>query len=576
METVKSILRSILPSKLWPEFDCSSGLPPEKVGRECGRLSTDALESLRETGGEGQVRVPGYERDPSKVKNWILHFGPGNFFRSHQCVFLDEVLNRQAEEGDRQAEWGICAVSANRKKKETLAAQDFLYTVWTRSLEKNRARVVGSLMDWADPSDETEDVPERLAEKETKIVTLTVTEKGYMLKPDGSLDTDNEKVKHDLESLSERKEKGKDSKMNLKTPLGLITAGLQLRYERGEPPFTVMSCDNLPGNGDKVSKAAREFARALGDSDFSSWIESECRFPNDMVDRITPSTTDEAKEKIRENFGITDAMPVVAEDYRKWVLEESGFPCGRPSWEDAGALFVEDVKPYEALKLRVLNGGHFALSYTGLLLGHNYAHEAMGDERISSLLEAYMDEMRSTVPTLPGLSDSQFKEDTLGRFKNPYLKDSLERLAMDGSDKFENQMKEGLHDLAKENGPEGVRTSSFVIAVWISFLHKGKLEGEDGDGNELSVEIVDRRAEKLSKLAGEVFKTPCDPEKVRTFLEAACGDNFSCCEALVRGVNESVKAIADRGIEGALESEGWGKRTKKAQKEEKETTVSAA
>src|SRR4051794_50338 len=333
------------------------------------RLSMDALPSL-------DVPVPEYDR--SAIVTGIVHIGVGGFHRAHQAVYLDALM-REGEALD----WGICGVGvlpADRRMKEALDAQDGLYTLVLKHPDGTyEPRVIGSITRFLLAPDDPAAVIEAMADERVRIVSLTVTEGGYNLNDiTGEFDAENPDVVHDLEPGAAPR-----------TTFGLVTEALRLRRERGLEPFTVMSCDNLPGNGDLSRRVFGAFAR-LRDPELGEWVEREVRFPNSMVDRITPQTTDADRDEVRERFRIDDAWPVVCEPFTQWVLEDE-FGAGRPPYERVGVQVVQDVVPYELMKLRLLNASHQGLAYLGHLCGYRLVPHAAQDPRVPGVLRGHLD-----------------------------------------------------------------------------------------------------------------------------------------------------------------------------------------
>ena len=343
-------------------------------------------ESLAEV-AEG-VATPGYAR--GELAAGVVHFGVGGFHRAHQAMYHDRLM----EKGE-ALEWAICGVGVmpgDRRMKEVMDAQDGLYTLVVKHADGTyEPRVIGSIAGFLFAPDDPEAVIEKLADPATRIVSLTVTEGGYNLhNVTGRFDPNDDAVQADLQGGAPR------------TTFGLVTEALARRRERGTGGFTVMSMDNLEGNGHLARHAFTAFAR-LRDPDLADWIEEHARFPNSMVDRITPQTTDDDREAVRKRFRIEDAWPVVCEPYVQWVLEDD-FAAGRPPYEDAGVQVVEDVRPYELMKLRLLNASHQALCYFAYLAGYRLVHEAMRDPLIESFVRGYMrEEGMPAVPEVPGI-----------------------------------------------------------------------------------------------------------------------------------------------------------------------------
>ncbi|MBV9285474.1 MAG: mannitol dehydrogenase family protein, partial [Acidimicrobiia bacterium] len=311
-----------------------------------------------------RLPVPSYDRD--RVSVGVVHLGVGGFHRAHQAMYHDRLLSRERALG-----WGICGIGVmpeDVRMKEVLDAQDGLYTLVEKQSDGGcSGRVIGSITRYLLAPDEPAAAIEAMADERVRIVSLTITEGGYNLDPDtGEFDADHPDVVHDLDHATAPK-----------TAFGLVTEALRRRRDRRTDPFTVMSCDNLPGNGRQSRIAFTSFAR-LRDPALVDWIESRVMFPNSMVDRITPATTDEDRAEVRSRFGLQDRWPVVCEPFVQWVLEDS-FSAGRPAYERVGVQLVDEVEPYELMKLRLLNAGHQALTYFGYLMGHRYVHEAAQD-----------------------------------------------------------------------------------------------------------------------------------------------------------------------------------------------------
>jgi mannitol 2-dehydrogenase len=429
------------------------------------------------TGEEGAPSVPGYDR--GQLTAGIVHFGVGNFHRAHQAMVIDRLL----AEGLAR-DYGICGVGvlpSDARMRDVLTAQNGLYTLELRHPDGSReARVIGSLIDYLYAPDDPEAVVGRLARPEVRIVSLTVTEGGYHIdQTTGEFDPSDEGVRHDLAWPGAPR-----------TTFGLIVAGLRRRREAGLPPFTVMSCDNLPGNGHVARRTVTSFAR-LQDAALADWIGAEVSFPNSMVDRITPATSEADREHIRGAYGVDDAWPVPAEPFFQWVMEDD-FGNGRPPFEQAGVEVVDDVTPYELMKLRLLNVSHQAMAYFGYLAGHRYVHEAMADPDLKALVRLYMD--REGTPTLPrtGVDLGSYKDTLFERFSNPEVADTLARLCAEASDRIP----KWLVPVIRENlaAGRGIRISAAICASWARYA-----EGITEDGRTYA--ITDRLAEERQEAA---------------------------------------------------------------------------
>jgi mannitol 2-dehydrogenase len=396
--------------------------------------------------------------DRSRITIGIVHFGVGNFHRSHQAMYLDRLLRR----GD-DFEWGICGVGvlpSDAAMRDALRGQDFEYTLVERHPDGAApATRIGSIVDFLYAPDELEAVLERLADPATRIVSLTITEGGYNISDvTGEFDASNPAIVADAQPGA-----------TPSTVFGIVVAGLRRRRERGIPPFTVMSCDNIEGNGHVARGSFTAFAR-MADPELADWIEREVSFPNCMVDRITPVTTDADRVWVRAQYGIDDAWPVLCEDFVQWVLEDD-FPLGRPMWEEVGVQLVADVRPYELMKLRLLNASHQALAYSGLLSGYEFAHEGASDPVIAEYLRAYMDrEATPTLDPLPGVDLDAYKDQLIERFANPYVRDTLGRLATDASDRIPKWLVPVIFE--RRDAGERSPLSASIVAGWARYAER--------------------------------------------------------------------------------------------------------
>lgn len=434
-------------------------------------LSTATLSSL-------SIPVPTYDR--SAMTTGIVHFGVGGFHRAHQAMYLDRLM----EQGLAQ-DWGICGVGVmpfDLKMRTAMDAQDCLYTLVLKAPDGSwEPRVIGSILEYLYAPDDPDAVIEKMADPATKIVSLTVTEGGYNFHPvTGKFDAENAGVKADLVPGAVPA-----------TVFGLVTEALVRRRDRGVAPFTVMSCDNIQGNGHVAHEVFTAFA-TLRDPNLGAWVDSEVRFPNSMVDRITPVTTDEDRAEISKRYGIEDAWPVVCEPFTQWALEDS-FTQGRPPLEEVGVQVVADVEPYELMKLRLLNAGHQGLGYFGYLAGYRLVHEAAQDPLISSFLLAYMnDEATPTLSPVPGIDLADYKATLIERFSNGAVRDTVARLCAESSDRIP----KWVLPVIRENLAAGrdVTLAAAIVASWARYA-----EGTDETGE--AITVVDRLADQLTAVA---------------------------------------------------------------------------
>ncbi|CAM9198775.1 unnamed protein product [Phaeothamnion confervicola] len=492
------------------------------------QLSQESLKKL-----PANIVKPMYERplgDPAFVENFICHLGVGGFHRSHEAVYTDDLLN-----SGMQPRWAICGMGLmewDAKMYLTLKSQDYLYTLLSRGHNQQQARVIGSIVDFVHAPEGHAAAIARLAHPSTKIVSLTVTEKGYCQDVAGNLDTaHNAFVKADLEGDLQRP----------KTAIGMVVAALRARRLAGTPSFTVLSCDNLPENGDKAKHVVLQMA-GLVDPDLRRWVEGNTTFPNTMVDRITPVTEQEHIDILARDYMVRDGWPVIAEDFSQWVVEDN-FCFGCPDWDQVGALLVKDVRPYEFMKLRLLNGGHSALSFMGLMCGYHYVDDAMADPSICSFVQAFFGEVERTLRPVPGVDLSAYQRKLVERFSNPYIKDKLARLAEDGSQKVLNTMRDAIAELTKQGQPTTVL--ALANAAFVRYM-----VGEDEDG--LLFTIKDPQATRLGELAREATadKENPGPEK---FLQAIFGAEITALEHFVKQVRDHLRRILKQGTKAALE-----------------------
>jgi mannitol 2-dehydrogenase len=429
---------------------------------------------------EWAERLPGPAYDRRLVTPGVVHFGVGGFHRAHEAMYHDRLMNAGTA-----LDWGICGVGvmpADRRMQRALDAQDGLYTLVLKHPDGTyEPRIIGSIVRYLYAPNDPEAVIETMTAPATRIVSLTITEGGYNIREaTGEFDTDSPDVVHDLQPG-----------VLPRTVFGLITAALKRRRERGLAAFTVMSCDNLPGNGLLSRQVFTAFAR-LRDPGLADWIEREVQFPNCMVDRITPVTTDGDRAEIRARFGIDDRWPVVCEPYVQWVLEDV-FTTGRPPYGEAGVQLVDDVEPYELMKLRLLNGSHQAMCYFAYLAGHRLVHEAAQDPLFQAFLRGYMDnEAAPTLPPVPGVDLDRYAAQLLERFSNPQVRDTIARLCEHSSDRIPKFVVPVIRQQLATGGQ--IRRSAAVVASWARYAEAVDEHGE-------RIDVVDRRRDSLAQLA---------------------------------------------------------------------------
>lgn len=417
--------------------------------------------SLRLTTLDGlpaAIRTPGFTRRGRGAG--IVHLGVGAFHRAHQAVYTDDALARSG--GD----WMITGVSLRScDAADALNPQTGLYTVLVRGGEGISARVVGSIATVLAAPREPAAVIDALAAPSTRIVSLTVTEKGYGFDPSsGGLDRTQPEIAADLAAPTRPT-----------SVVGYLVAGLVRRRARSAPGLTVLSCDNLPGNGELVRRLVLDFAREL-DRGLADWIAETVRFPSTMVDRITPASSVETLAEAERATGRVDKAAVETEPFSQWVIEDD-FAVGRPDWEAGGALFVPSVAPYEKMKLRMLNGAHSMIAYAGFLAGHEHVRDAMAHEAMRVLVERHLRDAARTLDPVPGIALSDYAARLMERFANPAIAHRTEQIAMDGTQKLPQRIFEPA--LAAYEAGWSLDSYAFATAMWIAFA-RGRTE--DGRG----------------------------------------------------------------------------------------------
>lgn len=409
------------------------------------RLSNATLARLPAT-----VARPAYDR--SKVTPGIVHLGVGAFHRAHQAVMVDDRL--AAGETD----WGIIAASLRSPDTaDALTPQDGLYTIAVRDGSGTKLRVIGSILEVIVAPQAREHLIATMADARIRIVSLTVTEKGYCHDPaSGTLNESHPDIVHDLANPT----------APVSAP-GLIVEALARRRAAGVPPFTVLCCDNLPSNGKTVRRVVARLG-ALRDPALGAFIASEVAFPSTMVDRIVPATTDADRAYIAAEMGMTDAWPVMTEPFCQWVIEDQ-FPTGRPAFEKAGAEIASDVAAYEKMKLRLLNGTHSTMAYLGQLSGLETISDTISTPAFARFIRRMMDE--EIGPTVPGFSAAQldaYKDALITRYNNPALKHRTAQIAMDGSQKIPQRLMNTARERLSAGQP--ITLIGLALAGFLRFM----------------------------------------------------------------------------------------------------------
>ncbi|AFL50138.1 fructuronate reductase [Sinorhizobium fredii] len=440
------------------------------------RLSRRTLDRLPQG-----VKKPDY--DPSRVTIGIVHLGIGAFHRAHQAAFTEGLLA-----GD--PSWGISGVSLRSPDtRDALQPQDGLYTLKIQDGESEQLQVIGSVVELLCAPEGPEAVLSRMADPATRIVSLTITEKGYCHNPaTGTLDETHPDIVHDLEDPRQPR-----------SAIGFIVEALARRATAGVAPFTLLSCDNLPSNGQVLNRVVTRFAElrdpALGK------LARRVASPSTMVDRIVPATTDSDRDTIATALGLEDAWPIMTEPFRQWVIEDD-FTLGRPPWEKAGAVFVDDVALFEMMKLRLLNGSHSTLAYLGYLAGAETVAEAMALPGMEPLIEGLMrEEATPTLPPLQGFDLAAYRSDLLRRFRNPKLRHRTWQIAMDGSQKLPQRLLGTIRDRSMAGA--GYERLALGVAAWMRYAR-----GLDEAGN--PIDVRDPHAARIAGLVRDI----AEPEQI--------------------------------------------------------------
>ena len=440
-----------------------------------------------------------------RLQTGIVHFGPGAFHRAHQADFIHRLLHEDPR-------WGIAAAALRTPGTvNALKGQSGLYTL--AILDANPSfRTIGAHSRLIGPG-EGMALRTQLLDPAVRIVTSTVTEKGYCLAGDGSLDFTHPDIVHDL-AAPERP----------RSLIGWLALGLADRRAAALAPFTSLCCDNMASNGLKLAAAVIAFAERL-DPDLGRWIADAARFPNTMVDSITPATTDALRVRVREGTGYDDAVPVSRESYGAWIIEDI-LPEGSPDLAGAGAVLTSDVAAWERAKLRLLNGAHSTLAYAGLLLGHENVSDAMGDPVLARFVERMMCE--DILPTLqPSPMDLQvYAGEVLQRFRNPAIHHKLSQIAWDGSQKLPYRLLDTLADAAAASRP--LDRLATAVAAWMLFVKRQALA---------RVEIVD----PLSALLVECGRADDAPRRLlalRQIFPASLRDDSRVRTAILNAAEQ--------------------------------------
>ena len=446
--------------------------------------------------------IPTYDR--RALTRGAVHIGVGGFHRSHQAEYLDRLARVRPSEG-----WGVIGVGLRRRKViDALAAQDSLYTLVERDGSGDRARVIGTVVGCLFGPDDPSAVLAALTDPRTRLVTLTITDEAYVVDPDEP-----------------------------SAVFAYLVEALELRRRAAVPPFTVLSCDNMPSNGEAARRAVLSAARARSDV-LAPWIEEAVAFPNSMVDRITPETSAADRRRICNATGLEDRVPVVTEAFTQWIVEDD-FCNVRPPLEEVGVQFVADVEPYALMKTRLLNGSHSAIGYLGHLAGHDRIDHALADPLMQRYVRRLMSaEIARLLPPVPGIDLMQYQESLLDRFRNPKIADRLCRLCRRGSAKVPAYVLPSISEAREEGRPHELLT--LAVAAWLRYLR-----GVDHRGEPFHVE--DAHAHELRPLA---LRAAVDARPIlhRRDLFGELGRDPEFADA----VQAALASLDRNGVRGAL------------------------
>ncbi|MFK8253863.1 mannitol dehydrogenase family protein [Ancylobacter terrae] len=488
------------------------------------RLSRSTLDRL-----PADVARPRYDRSGQQVG--IVHLGIGAFQRAHQAAYVDDRLAA----GER--DWMVLGASLrSAETRDALMPQDGLYSVVVRSGDDNAVRVIGAVRDVLVVPEGPEPLLAAMASPHVRIVSLTVTEKGYCHDPaSGALREDHPDIRRDLADPARPH-----------TAPGLIVEALRRRRAAGVAPFTVLSCDNLSSNGAITRGIVSRFA-ALRDADLGRFVAGEVAFPATMVDRITPATTEADRAMVADRLWVADAWPVITEPFSQWVIEDC-FPTGRPRFEEAGAELVSDVEPYEAMKLRLLNGAHSLIAYLGYLAGHETVADTIAQPAFARLVRAFMDaEVTPTLHRPPGADLDGYKAQLLARFANTALKHRTLQIAMDGSQKLPPRLLGTVRDRLRVGAP--IDRLALVVAGWMRFV-----SGRDEAGR--AVELRDPMAARLREIADEAGPDATRLARALFGIGEIFGDDLPADPRFTSRVERALESLFERGAARTVEAHG--------------------
>lgn len=470
------------------------------------------------------VKAPAYDRD--KVTTGIVHLGVGAFHRAHLAAYVDACLGTDPS-------WGICGVSLrSASTRDALEPQDGLYTLGVQSSDGLACQVIGAITDLIVAPQEPERLADVLISKDTRIVSLTITEKGYCHDPaTGRLAANHPDIQHDLTTEGFPR-----------SAIGWIAYGLLARRDAGLAPFTVLSCDNLPSNGLTARQVLLDYF-ALKAPDSVAWAEKNVACPCTMVDRIVPATTDEIRARITAALGVEDAWPIMTEPFSQFVVEDH-FPLGRPDWEPHGVTMAQDVEPFERMKLGMLNGSHSTLAYLGYLAGHETVADTMADPAFRQLIHDLMTHEVMPTLTMPDSVDlPAYRDALLDRFSNTALKHRTWQIAMDGSQKLPQRLLCSIRDQLAAG--RGIDRLALGVAAWMRYA-----AGTDEQGN--AIDVRDPLAQTLAQIARASDGSAADLVTRFLSIETIFGSDLPSNETFKGSVTGHLQNLLNKGARATI------------------------
>ena len=466
--------------------------------------------------------------DPEAHGVGIVHLGLGAFHKAHQAAYCDAAL------GARGGNWRIAGVSLRSSDPAAqLSPQNGYYTLIERGAEHSHARIIGSIAEALHLGKDRSHVEALLRAPETRIVSLTVTEKGYGIdRSTGGVDPAHPAISRDLEDAN--------------SPIGvagLLIQALAARYAAGVPPFALLCCDNLQENGRMLRGLLLDFAQRAA-PDLAGRIAKDVAFPSTMVDRITPAATAATLAAAEQMIGRADLAAVETEAFSQWVIEDR-FPTGRPAWEESGVLFTDDVRPYEEMKLRMLNGAHSMIAYAGFLCGCRHVVDAMRDPALCILVRRHLSAAAATLPPVAGVDFDEYAESVVVRFCNPHLRHETHQIAMDGTEKLQQRILAPAVVFLDSGRPPD--SFAFATAAWMRYC-LGRMD----DG--AHYDLRDPQAARLAAIAG---RSGCAADLVQCFMDlpGIFPDRLRSSEAWAGAVSRRLRLMLREGVRRAVDAE---------------------